>query len=56
VDSITKGVDSYSAANSGADPNGYGREAIKANLVQHYQQQKFVHHIFHFTIGYSLKF
>ena len=56
VNSITKGVDDYSAMNSGADPNGYGREAIKAHLVQNYQQQKFVHHIFHFTVGYSLKF
>lgn len=56
VDSITKGVDNYSSMNAGADPNGYGREAIKAHLVQNYQQQKFVHHIFHFTIGYSLKF
>jgi len=56
VDSITRAVDNYSAANSGADPNGYGREAIKAHLIQNYQQQKFVHHIFHFTVGYSLKF
>lgn len=56
VDTINRGLDNYSAMNPGADPSGFGREAIRAHLVQNYQQQKFVVHVFHFTVGYSLKF
>lgn len=56
VDLINQGANSLHASNPGADPNGYGREAVKVYLTQNYQQQKFVTHIYFFTVGYSMKF
>lgn len=52
VDGISNGVDGLALG----DSSGYTREALKAHLTQQYQQQKFVTHIYHFTVGYSLKF
>ena len=52
VEQIGRGVDNLLTG----DTSGYGREALKAQLIQSYQQQKFVQHIYFFTIGYSLKF
>ncbi|MCZ8342752.1 MAG: hypothetical protein O9301_06955 [Leptospira sp.] len=56
IDLISTRVDELSAMNPGADPNGYGREALKAFLIQRYQQQNFVHHVLHFSFGYNMKF
>lgn len=56
IDLISTRVDELSAMNPGADPNGYAREALKAFLIQRYQQQNFVHHVLHFSLGYSIKF
>lgn len=52
VEQITRGVDNLMAN----DTSGYAREALKAQMIQTYQQQKFVQHIYFFTIGYSIKF
>lgn len=53
VEQIGSFVDRFRATDT---TGGYVNDAFKVAMTQHYQQQKFVHHIYFFTIGYSVKF
>lgn len=53
VDQIALATDRFRSSDS---TGGFATDLAKMSLTQRYQQQKFVHHIYYFTMGYSMKF